>query len=238
MIEDPSDPAWHGHVHVEGSRWHATTWARAAAVLVAFLVGMGAVALVGAGDPSDVAAARGSAQPSSPAPPAPHVTPDPTIVPPPLDQVSTADPSAVDAPAASTTAAARAPASTSGWAPAAATRDGSESGRLEGDLAGIAPALRDRLDALAARLGMKFEIVSGWRTHREQADLYRSFRAGTGNLAAVPGTSRHEIGLAADVYVNGVALASNEGATAAAKALGMHFPVPGEPWHVELIGTP
>jgi hypothetical protein len=125
----------------------------------------------------------------------------------------------------------------SGWAPADATRDGSESGRLTGDLSGTTPALRERLDRLAADLGVQLEIVSGWRTRHEQSELYEMFLNGTGNLAAVPGTSRHEIGYAADVYIDGVALADYRDVRERAKRFGLHFPVAGEGWHVELIET-
>ena len=125
----------------------------------------------------------------------------------------------------------------SGWAPVDATKDGSESGRLTGDLAGTTPALRDRLDRLAAELDIQIEFVSGWRTRHEQSELYSMFLNGTGNLAAVPGTSRHEIGYAADVYVKGTALADYPGVRARAKRFGLHFPVGGEAWHVELIET-
>ncbi|MCW2961104.1 MAG: penicillin-resistant DD-carboxypeptidase, partial [Thermoleophilia bacterium] len=87
----------------------------------------------------------------------------------------------------------------------------------------------------ATALGRPIDVVSGHRTRAEQADLYRRFTSGTGNLAAVPGTSRHEHGDAADVYVGGVALADVPGAALLAQLGGLGFPVPGEPWHVEAV---
>ncbi|MCW2920511.1 MAG: penicillin-resistant DD-carboxypeptidase [Thermoleophilia bacterium] len=126
----------------------------------------------------------------------------------------------------------------SGWAPAAATvaPEDAGSGLLKGDLTGIHPELIRRLDALAVASGREIEVISGWRTRHEQEDLYDSFLSGAGNLAAVPGTSNHETGRAADVYVDGVALASVDGMSAKAAALGLHFPVQGEAWHVEMVG--
>jgi hypothetical protein len=64
--------------------------------------------------------------------------------------------------------------------------------------------------------------------------LYAKYLAGTGNLAAKPGTSNHEHGDAADVNVNGTSLASYKNAKELAAQLGLHFPVGGEPWHVEV----
>ncbi|MCW2962469.1 MAG: penicillin-resistant DD-carboxypeptidase [Thermoleophilia bacterium] len=107
--------------------------------------------------------------------------------------------------------------------------------RLTGDLDGLDPELRASLEQVAAQLGRSIEVVSGARTRSEQEVLYQKYLDGTGNLAAVPGTSRHESGRAADVYVDGVALADVPGGRAAASALGLGFPVPGEAWHIEPV---
>lgn len=131
-----------------------------------------------------------------------------------------------------------APATGSGWAPAEVTHAAYSPVRLTGDTSGVAAILTSRLDALARDLGTPIEVVSGWRTNHEQSQLYQKYLAGTGNLAAVPGTSLHEVGRAADVYVDGVPLAKVPGAIELARAYGMHFPVPGEAWHVELVGDP
>lgn len=109
------------------------------------------------------------------------------------------------------------------------------SSKLVGDLDGMSPDLRAGLEQVAAQLGTKLEVISGHRSHAEQQVLYDRYLAGTGNLAAKPGTSRHETGRAADVYVNGVALANVPGARKAAAAAGLGFPVPGEAWHVERL---
>ena len=99
----------------------------------------------------------------------------------------------------------------------------------------------DDLDAeLAARLLLTVTdrrltippvIVSGYRTYDEQAELHRLYLAGLGNLAAPPGTSQHERGLAADVHTEDIELVALGDA---AYAHGLRQPVPGEPWHLEL----
>lgn len=111
-------------------------------------------------------------------------------------------------------------------------------GALTGDIKGLGPSISAGLEGLALALGKDLVVISGARTFAEQQVLYARFQAGTGNLAAVPGTSRHETGEAADVYVDGVALADVPGARRAAAMLGLGFPVPGEPWHVERVSSP
>lgn len=84
-----------------------------------------------------------------------------------------------------------------------------------------------------AELGSPFTVVSALRTYAQQVALYNKYLAGTGNLAAKPGTSRHESGFALDhspgtqgkaaKYIN------------VAKKWNLHYPVPGEDWHVEPI---
>lgn len=61
--------------------------------------------------------------------------------------------------------------------------------------ANLARALRDAERATGAQA----RITSTGRTYAEQAELYRRYRAGIGGLAAPPGRSRHEIGMAADI---------------------------------------
>lgn len=77
----------------------------------------------------------------------------------------------------------------------------------------------------------------GKRTHQQQAKLY----AEKPNLAAKPGTSNHEFGLAADLTFGSAAAA--QWAHANAARFGLTFPMLGEhggknePWHVELINA-
>lgn len=104
---------------------------------------------------------------------------------------------------------------------------------VTGKTDGLDPALLQRLDAVGRELGVKVDVVSGRRSREEQARLYQAYLNGTGNLAAPPGQSNHEQGVAADVYVDGVPLASVPGGREAAQRNGLHFPVGGEAWHVE-----
>lgn len=102
---------------------------------------------------------------------------------------------------------------------------------------GLSPSLSAGLEGLAVLMDRPLTVISGRRSRAEQEVLYRRFQDGTGNLAALPGTSRHETGDAADVYVDGVALADVPGARALAESLGLGFPVPGEAWHVERMNA-
>jgi hypothetical protein len=105
---------------------------------------------------------------------------------------------------------------------------------LTGDLKGLDAKLTQKLAMLGERLGQKLTIASGSRTFEEQTELYNLYKAGKGNLAAKPGTSNHEHGDAADVNVKGTSLANYKDAKSIAAELGLHFPVPGEAWHVEV----
>ena len=229
-IHDPADPAWVGHAAYDAPWWRRPRVLGAIAGVVLIVASIAFLLARGGDEPAAAKSTRQSAAASG-------IEQSPVSAPTEADDV-------VRVPGDTSAAKEFEPVDTtpgrvggSGWAPVDATKDGSESGRLTGDLAGTTPALRDRLDRLAADLGVQLELVSGWRTRHEQSELYQMFLNGTGNLAAVPGTSRHEIGYAADVYIDGTALADYKDARARAKKFGLHFPVAGEAWHVELIET-
>lgn len=96
---------------------------------------------------------------------------------------------------------------------------------------GLQPFFSARLACLFDRVPGLW-IVSGFRTHAEQAALYER----KPQLAAPPGRSNHETGLAADLgYPSEPAQAA---AHQAAAACALEFPVPHEPWHVEPTGLP
>lgn len=105
---------------------------------------------------------------------------------------------------------------------------------LTGDTQGMDPKLAGALAQIGQRLGKKLDIRSGFRSRQEQEVLYQKYLNGTGNLAAKPGSSNHESGNAADVYIDGVALNSHPEAQKVAAQLGVTFPVPGEPWHAQV----
>lgn len=105
---------------------------------------------------------------------------------------------------------------------------------VTGDKEGLNPDLLQRLAKIGERMGEPVSITSGHRSREEQEVLYQKYLNGTGNLAAKPGTSNHESGNAADVKIGGTSLANNAEAKKIADELGLHFPVPGEPWHIEI----
>lgn len=83
----------------------------------------------------------------------------------------------------------------------------------------------------AARSGVTLQIVSGFRSMDQQRYLYNLYLSGRGNLAARPGYSNHQSGLALDLnmHLSGVSswLASH------AATYGFRRTVPSENWHWE-----
>lgn len=103
---------------------------------------------------------------------------------------------------------------------------------IGGKVGGLNPKFLSALAAFNKAAGGRFSVISGLRTRAEQERLYALYLSGRGNLAAKPGTSRHETGDAADLSPS----SARDTHGALAKKFGLHFPVPGEAWHVELIG--
>jgi hypothetical protein len=94
---------------------------------------------------------------------------------------------------------------------------------------GLTPEFSAALARLQANMppGMSFSITSGFRTRDEQAALFASRPA----LAAPPGHSRHELGMAADLKFSSPA--AEAWAHAHGADFGVRFPVGREPWHAE-----
>lgn len=95
---------------------------------------------------------------------------------------------------------------------------------------GLQPSFVGRLSCLFQHVDGLW-IVSGFRTRAEQAALF----AAKPGLAAPPGSSNHELGLAADLGYSSEDAAG--AAHARAPSCGLEFPVSYEPWHVEPIGA-
>jgi hypothetical protein len=88
-----------------------------------------------------------------------------------------------------------------------------------------------RMKAAASRAGVYLQIVSGWRTMEKQRELYQLYLSGRGNLAARPGYSNHQSGLALDLNTSAPGVMSwlnNNGS-----AYGFRRTVPSEIWHWE-----
>lgn len=92
---------------------------------------------------------------------------------------------------------------------------------------GLEPIMWSRLSAMIAASGGRIRIGNGRRTNAEQTKLY----AQKPGLAAPPGQSNHEFGLAADLEGD-LALAHR-----LAPAYGLFFPMSHEPWHIEVVGV-
>src|SRR5688572_28062160 len=98
---------------------------------------------------------------------------------------------------------------------------------IGGDTDGLNGSFKARLDQLATVCNIT--VGSGFRTVEEQARLYADYQAGRGNLAAPPGKSNHNHGLAADIDGDKQCAHKN------GPMFGLHFPVRGEDWHIEPI---
>lgn len=104
----------------------------------------------------------------------------------------------------------------------------------------VADELWERFSIARARvrdeLGLTVYVISGYRFYDEQLRLYQLWLAGRGNLAAAPGSSNHERGLAMDLGIVGrqTSVRSDHRAAAIFYELGLVFPVRTEDWHVEL----
>ncbi len=80
--------------------------------------------------------------------------------------------------------------------------------------------------------GVTIGARSAFRTNAEQAELYRRYQNGTGNLAAPPGYSNHQGGISVDVQ-NATTRSSAEYRWLRdnASRFGFVNDVPSEPWH-------
>jgi lysozyme family protein len=90
----------------------------------------------------------------------------------------------------------------------------------------------NQMKAAARRVGVNLSAVSGFRTMAQQKALYAAYRAGRGNLAARPGYSNHQGGVAVDVATNGsYSSAAYKWLARHGRQYGFVNDVRGEPWH-------
>jgi len=117
-------------------------------------------------------------------------------------------------------------------AAASAASASSASSAAPGGVAGrgnVDAELLRRFDAWNASMGGSLRIVSGYRSSAKQAQLYASYLAGTGNLAARPGSSNHEKSPARAIDYGPASWSRTPGSY----AYGLKAPVRSEPWHLE-----
>ncbi len=96
-----------------------------------------------------------------------------------------------------------------------------------------AAAAFTRMHAAAQRAGINLHVNSAFRSMEEQRALYQKYLNGTGNLAAKPGYSNHQGGIALDINVGGTGTSTYKWLAAHAKEYGFVRTVPSEPWHWE-----
>jgi hypothetical protein len=90
-----------------------------------------------------------------------------------------------------------------------------------------------RMKQDSADAGAPLVVVSGFRTFEKQAELYRLYQAGKGNLAAPPGRSNHEDGVAIDWNAAQQSSAQYKWLAKNGESYGFIRTVSSEPWHWE-----
>lgn len=100
---------------------------------------------------------------------------------------------------------------------------------IGGKVSGLDKKFLEQLSAFNAAAGGRYSVLSGYRSIAHQQQLYNRYLAGRGPVAAKPGSSQHNFGLAADLTPSN----AREAHGALAKQFGLIFTVPSESWHVE-----
>lgn len=98
---------------------------------------------------------------------------------------------------------------------------------------GLDGSFAERLKALMAEAPGNVGLVSGFRSHDQQQQLWDKSDK-TGKMVAKPGSSHHESGTAADLSFADDATLQWVHANAA--RFGLFFPMGWEPWHIEPMG--
>lgn len=96
-----------------------------------------------------------------------------------------------------------------------------------------AAAAFTRMAAAAAADGVQLHVNRAFATWEQQKVLYDRYLAGAGALAAEPGWSNHQGGIAADIESGAGTNAAFKWLTANAARFSFRRTVPSEPWHWE-----
>ena len=100
---------------------------------------------------------------------------------------------------------------------------------IGGKVQGLNKKFLEQLSAFNAAAGNRYTVNSGYRSVAHQQQLYNQYLAGRGPVAARPGSSQHNFGLAADLAPSN----ARDVHGALAKQFGLVFTVPSESWHIE-----
>ena len=100
---------------------------------------------------------------------------------------------------------------------------------IGGKVSGLDKKFLEQLSAFNAAAGGRYSVLSGYRSIAHQQQLYNRYLAGNGPVAAKPGSSQHNFGLAADLAPSN----ARDVHAGLAKQFGLVFTVPSESWHIE-----
>lgn len=100
---------------------------------------------------------------------------------------------------------------------------------IGGKVAGLNLRFKKMLDQFNAAAGNRYSVNSGYRSNAHQQVLYNRYLAGRGPVAARPGSSQHNKGLAADLAPSN----ARDVHQGLARSMGLVFTVPSESWHIE-----
>lgn len=133
------------------------------------------------------------------------------------------------------------PRSNAGFAQQAAPKDMVPVGNGQYLARNAAAALGQMNAAMSQAIGRTVNVNEGWRSLGRQQQLYALYKAGKGNLAAVPGTSVHGTGRAADLAVGSTNSAQFRWLVKNAYRFGWSWTgrtfSQVEPWHWEYVGN-
>ena len=104
---------------------------------------------------------------------------------------------------------------------------------ITGDKKDLDPVLLGRMAYMAEANKTKLHVTCGYRSSEEQKEIYQKYLAGKLKMAAKPGTSWHEYGLAVDSSTQPYRSFTNR----YLEKYGLCKPIKSEGWHFQPIET-